>query len=278
MRQLEDLTADERSAYEVWRSKLADRTLSAMEHDECRREIDNLLWKGPNAQVLALREEIVNIQARLDRLEFHAGLNDNVAPSLPPPDAPSLPPVVASGTIQKMGLQDTATFTVTDSVTGAPVDVSENAPPSQRTGGAGQTAEKTENRGRKKLQFIPEKHPTGGWMILNREASGEGKDWVETTPFKTRKDAKAISDDLNRGVIPKFLRGITVRDFTPAEGETVDPVEGAPIIPDSGDIPVGESIPQIGTPLASNVPAPDAPEYPPNPEADTEDPLADLGF
>lgn len=87
-RTLHELTLAERSAYEVFQSKLADRTLPASEHDMCRREIDNLLWKGPNAQLLIVKAELAKAMARIDRLEFHAGLDDSRLLVKPRPVAP----------------------------------------------------------------------------------------------------------------------------------------------------------------------------------------------
>jgi hypothetical protein len=68
-----DLTPDEKSAFRVWEAKLADHTLSEAQHAECRRKMDELLWKGPTARVDEL-------QAKVDRLQgmlIHA-LNENL--------------------------------------------------------------------------------------------------------------------------------------------------------------------------------------------------------
>lgn len=73
-RTFHDLSPAEQNAYRVYQSKLADRTLPAAEHDRIRREIDNLLWKGANAQVQALSQALAKAVARIERLEFHAGL------------------------------------------------------------------------------------------------------------------------------------------------------------------------------------------------------------
>lgn len=92
MRTLHDCSPAEKSAYHVWQSRLADRTLSAAEHDECRREIDNLLWKGPNAQVLALQKALAETNERVARLEFHAGLSASIFPQPGPTGPIQFPP------------------------------------------------------------------------------------------------------------------------------------------------------------------------------------------
>ena len=302
MRNVRDLTPDERGAYNVWRSKLADRTLSAAQHDECRRQIDELLWKGPNSQVLALRAELTavrsdlaNMAARLDRVEFHAGLNDDAYLDAPPrvgaggndgpgvtttvedlPAGHSEPPrlfkpapkVVNADCGNSLGLVDEVTPTVdAPQVTNSEEANAPSDPPSQRTGGAGQTAEpKVETRGRKKLRFIPEKHPQGGWMILDRGVNGTGTEWVQTAPFGKRKDAKAITDDLNAGILPKFLKGVHIPDW-----ECVGPDE------DHGDKGFVAAVAgSIGTPIpgSTSYVEPVAEQEP----DDQDDPLADLGF
>ena len=272
MRPLRDLTPDERGAYNVLRSKLSDRTLSAEIHDDCRRKIDELLWKGPNAQVLALREEIANLQARLDRVEFHLGLNDNVVPAITQEEAQAflrtceanaeagkLPPVVASVTIGKTVLPPEAVepkvvradcgnqFTIHDEVT----TVTDGGPQVTNWDKSEAPEEpKEETRGRKKLRFIPEKNPSGGWMLMDREQN----EWLDASPFKTRKDAKEFTDLLNKGVCPKFLNAEAIPDFTPSDG---------------GD----ECITDDMT-LAENCITDDAEPA----EAAEDDPLADLGF
>lgn len=84
-RTFHELSSAEQNAYRVYQSKLADRTLPASEHDRIRREIDNLLWKGPNAQVQKLAQQVDRLLDRIERLEFHAGLADPVfaKPSFP---------------------------------------------------------------------------------------------------------------------------------------------------------------------------------------------------
>lgn len=84
-RTFHDMSPAEQNAYRVYQSKLADRTLPASEHDRIRKEIDSLLWKGPNAKVQSLAKEVADLSAktaaalnrimdRIERLEFHAGL------------------------------------------------------------------------------------------------------------------------------------------------------------------------------------------------------------
>lgn len=86
-RTFHDLSPAEQNAYQVYQSKLADRTLPASEHDRIRKAIDELLWKGPNAKVQALAKEVADLSAktaaalnrildRIERLEFHAGLSE----------------------------------------------------------------------------------------------------------------------------------------------------------------------------------------------------------
>lgn len=161
MRTFHELTPEQQQAYRVWQSKLRDRTLSAEQHDECRREIDKLLWKGPNAQVLALKAEVASIKARLERLEFHAGLTDTPEPPTP-----------------------TATPDPT-------VDVPD--PPAKPAAKPAATGEET--RGRKPLRFHPEKDANRRWVILDREDPEER--YTRHGPFRTRKEAKEMADTLN---------------------------------------------------------------------------------
>jgi len=204
MRTLNDLTPDERSAYRVWQSKLKDRTLSAEQHDQCRREVDNLLWKGPNAQVLALKADIASISARLERLEFHAGLGDDALPTIPDAtglkdkveytitDVKGLPDDVTSSpddvTSSPGGLKDKVEYTITD--TSLKVK-----PPSERSERSERTAEET--RGRKKLRFTTEKDVNRQWRIVDREALDGAGDYTDHGPYKTKKAAGEMVKTLN---------------------------------------------------------------------------------
>lgn len=220
MRTLHDLSRDERSAYNVWQSKLADRTLSAAEHDHCRREIDHILWKGPNAQVLALKAEIAALVARVERLEFHAGLNDAVIPTPVRVD----PPVRKGRVTDNTGLHQSVDAVVDVYPPAPETEVAPPVPPPV------DDAPKEETRGRKKLRFIPDKNATGGWMLLDREAG----EYLDAAPFKTRKEAKMMTDDLNAGRVPSFLRGKVTLD-APEDPAPVDDDETSPDSPVSDE-------------------------------------------
>ena len=194
MRTLNDLTPDERSAYRVWQSKLKDRTLSAEQHDQCRREVDNLLWKGPNAQVLALKADIASISARLERLEFHAGLGDDALPAIPAETAPTPPTEVTIDVKDATGLKDKVEYTITDTSLKVKPP-SERSERSERSGGAGQMAEET--RGRKKLRFTTEKDVNRQWRIVDREALDGAGDYTDHGPYKTKKAAGEMVKTLN---------------------------------------------------------------------------------
>jgi hypothetical protein len=211
---LRNLTPDERSAYAIWQSKLKDRTLSAAQHDEARRKIDELLWKGPNAQVLALKAEIAALVARVERLEFHAGLNDEVLPVDVHASHKDCCRTRRGNIADQTGLNQSV-----DAVTGPPVgdvildqslttvELAPNPPaPETETVVPQPEPVEKETRGRKKLRFIPDKNATGGWMLLDREAGADGE-YLDAAPFKTRKEAKSFTDDLNAGRVPTFLKG-----------------------------------------------------------------------
>lgn len=197
MRHLSDLTPEERQAYQIYKNRLANKTFTAAQHDEARKGIDDLLWKGPNHQVKALRAEVEALSARVERLEFHAGLNDACLPDLP--DAPSEQRTIAPAEDRPVDVKQSAGLkqTVDATVTPAP-----DVPQVTNSEEANAVAAK-ETRGRKKLRFIPEKDAAGGWRLLDRD-QGE---YLDSAPFKTRKEAKVFTDDLNAGIKPKFLRG-----------------------------------------------------------------------
>lgn len=64
-RSFHELGPDEKSAFRVWEAKLADHTLSEAEHGECRRKLDELLWKGPSARVAELEAKVQRLQEML---------------------------------------------------------------------------------------------------------------------------------------------------------------------------------------------------------------------
>ena len=249
MRSLADLTPDERSAYKIWQNKLADRTLSAQHHDQARREIDALLWKGPNAQVLALKAELAQLQARIERLEFHAGLADDMLPVpdkswseqrakpdqhfydgfvMPDKDKSRAEPRPAEGI--KQSVNYVITVHEPDPKPASPVDVAQVTNSEEANAATAATA--TETRGRKKLRFIPQKAEAGGWGLLDREQEA----FLECAPFKTRKEAKVFTDDLNAGVKPKFLRGIEIPGISD---------EVIPYVNDEDEDQIGETISRV---------------------------------
>lgn len=194
-RTLHELSPAEKNAYNVWQSKLADRTLSAAEHDECRREIDNLLWKGPNAQVLAVKAQMAEVLARLERIEFHMGLSDE---GVQPAKTVVTMPVGNSLTgAQKAEpkVNHVADFVIRD---GEPkvyhsgdgviryVETGTTDPPNV-------DAPKPDGRGRPKNRYAPEKDANKKWRILDRETGAYATD--ET--FPRRKDAADAANLLN---------------------------------------------------------------------------------
>ncbi len=252
MRQLRDLTPDEKSAYRIWQAKLADRTLSAQQHDQARREIDLLLWKGPNSQVLALKAEIAALEARLERLEFHAGLADGPLVHQFGADKDQILPPELSGHFPDAG-QSGLKQSVTVDVSGGHIPVEDKKdpanPPAPETEVATPTAEPVtkETRGRKKLRFVPDKNATGGWMILDRELGADGE-YLDAEPFRTRKDAKEITDELNAGRVPAFLKGrVEVTEGTVA-GSSEEPYEAeeASVVTVTEETAAGEEIPPEG--------------------------------
>jgi hypothetical protein len=64
-RTFHEMTRDEQSAFRVWEAKLSDHTLSAGEHAECRRKLDELQWKGPSARVAEMEAKIQRLQDML---------------------------------------------------------------------------------------------------------------------------------------------------------------------------------------------------------------------
>lgn len=62
-RTLHEMTPDERQAYRIWESYLNDRTRSAKEHALARQKMDELLWAGPNAQVLEMKCRLEALEA-----------------------------------------------------------------------------------------------------------------------------------------------------------------------------------------------------------------------
>lgn len=203
MKTLNDLTPDQQSAYRIWQNKLKDHTLSKEQHDEARREIDELLWKGPNGKVLELKAEIAALQSRIERLElqmervaFLAGIADD---NLPNADDIEIVPTeltpIASETKDGLKLEVTAEV----------------------------IKPKKENRGRKAARYTVEKDANSRWVILDRETGN----YTDHDPYKTRKLAKAMANTLNN--MPRQPE--EVQAATPEK----DPVEA---LIDS-DIPVG---------------------------------------
>jgi len=179
-RTLHELSPAEKNAYNVWQSKLADRTLSAAEHDECRREIDNLLWKGPNAQVLAVKAQMAEVLARLERIEFHMGLSDD---GVQPAKTVVTMPVGNSLTgAQKV---EPKVYHSGDGVIRY-VETGTTDPPEV-------DAPKPDGRGRPKNRYTPEKDANKKWRILDRE-TGE---YATEDTFPRRKDAADAANLLN---------------------------------------------------------------------------------
>lgn len=268
MRTLHDLTPDEKSAYFVWQSRLSDRTLSAAEHDECRREIDALLWKGPNAQVLALKAELASISARLERLEFHAGLADGEIPS----------------NLDESGLKQSAAASVRPSPESAktvtevtPSSPQTITPPEEDTPPPNE-GDKQETRGRKKLRFHPERDANKKWQILDRE-DGDGE-YTYHGPYKTRKLAKEMVDTLNGLPNPGPPGSYRWDKSAPPDGEPIgEVISRVSDDPNKPDIIQTTVAPPDGGPTAGEMPdgEPTAGEMPDGgPTA--EDPLGDIGF
>ena len=176
MRTVNDLNPAERSAYKVWQSKLKDRTLSAAQHDECRREIDKLLWQGPMEEVHKLKFALGVLVDRVERLEFHAGLNDIVLQKADDKAAAAamIADEVDRKTAEAMSVKDA------QELPAEPVDVTEEKPVK-------------ETRGRKARRFHPEKDANKRWQILDREAD----EFTAHGPYKTRREAKEMADTLN---------------------------------------------------------------------------------
>ena len=163
-RTIHDLTPDERKAYYIWCRRLEDRTLPATEHDQARREIDNLLWKGPNAQVLAVKAQLAEVLARLERVEFHMGLADT-------------PPVYHDG--------DGVIRYVETGTPNPPAPINPDQHVYESLPVKDDAPEKPDGRGRPKNRFAPEKDANKKWRILDRE-TGE---YATGETFPRRKDA-----------------------------------------------------------------------------------------
>jgi len=57
------MTPAEQQAYRIWESYLHDRTRSAAEHTLARTKMDELLWAGPNAQVVEMKCRLEAVEA-----------------------------------------------------------------------------------------------------------------------------------------------------------------------------------------------------------------------
>jgi hypothetical protein len=196
MRHLNDLTPDERSAYRIWQNKLKDRTLSAQQHDDARRAIDELLWAGPNGQILSLKADLAVLADRIARLEFHAGLGDTIIPA-----ADDLPATLNNGDVVKV-TTDIAAGTQTTKVVRADcgdghhlkVDLNQAVDVQEP---------KKETRGRKAARFSVEKDANRTWQIMDRES----EEYTVHGPYKTRREAKEMADTLNNMPSPPPLEG-----------------------------------------------------------------------
>jgi Skp family chaperone for outer membrane proteins len=65
----DNLSKEDQSALNVWRSKLADGTNSQEQHAEAHRMIDQIMGKGLHGVVGKVKVEVVRLQTRVDFLE-----------------------------------------------------------------------------------------------------------------------------------------------------------------------------------------------------------------
>ena len=204
MRSIRDLTPEQRSMYQIWQNRLKDRTLSAEQHDECRREIDNLLWKGPNAKVLELKAALDELEDRIARVEFHLGLADDELPELDKirtegadderPELDKIRTEVRADCGNTLDVKDP------EPNKGVPPSERHDNLPKKETRGRKKlryTVEKDpkkETRGRKKLRYTVEKDANRHWNIVDRHKD----EYTDHSPFKTKREAKEVVDALNR--------------------------------------------------------------------------------
>lgn len=167
-RTFHDLNDVEKQAFRIYERRLRGDMSTPEEKDEAKRQMEAILWSGPSALVHELKHQIEELSLRVAALE--AGL-DTPNPCLDFPEPETCPISDGPGGGRAMAKA-----------------------PSQRTGGAGQSAEpKKENRGRPKRRFAAEKSPAG-WQIIDREQpTGH---YLPDGPFKTRKECEARAKEL----------------------------------------------------------------------------------
>lgn len=95
-RTFHEMSHEERQAYRIWESYLNDRTRSQKEHELARQKMDELLWAGPNAQVVELKCRIETLEAAVadarTQLNFLASAFTTVAEFVQMISAPKCSP------------------------------------------------------------------------------------------------------------------------------------------------------------------------------------------
>jgi len=230
-RTLKDFTPGERNAYVVWTQKLSDHTLTKAEHEVARHELDKLFRRGPFGELETLKSEVEYLTAahftlaeRVEKLEEFILVSRNTTsfefsnpPTIRHPGIPAAPnsPVDAKIELRSKVVHADCGNQLNSKQT---VDAS-TGPASAEQPEMDASAEATENRGRPKLRFHPEKDVNKQWHVLDREAGA----YTSHGPYKTRREAKEMADTLNN--LPNASPS-TVRE--PLETVFVAPASSVP--------------------------------------------------
>lgn len=215
-RHLREFTPGERNAYVVFNQRLADRTLPASEHDTARAELDKLFRRGPYAELHVLKDELQTMKDRLAVLEgfvFSADSPDaarenlerfNTAMGAAPPSGVNSDRVIRADVCQTLEPKQEATAEHDPDYCGPRASDKPIPAPSVDETSA-------ETRGRKALDYHPEKMANKQWQILHRPT---GQHTVHG-PYKTRREAKEMADTLNK--MPRVAESALAGPSAPAK-------------------------------------------------------------